>query len=71
MKIGPSTPGKKKNKSQFFIATEELFKTIKSIYNIRKKLDPNWLNRFQEEIEKATKNKTQLWTKEPILIDTK
>ena len=46
MKIGPSVPGKKKNKSQFFIATEELFKTIKSIYNIRKKLDPNWLNRF-------------------------
>ena len=43
MRIGP---GQKKNKSQFFIASDELIKTIKSIYNIRKKIDQNWLKRF-------------------------
>ena len=63
MRIGP---GQKKNKSQFFIASDELIKTIKSIYNIRKKIDHNWLKRFQEEIQRATGHKNQLWSNEPI-----
>lgn len=40
MEIGP---GLKKTKKQFFIAGDELMKTIKQIYKIRKVKDPLWM----------------------------
>ena len=58
MQIGP---GLKKTKNQFFIAGDELLKTIKSIYKIRKVNDPNWMTKFQKELKKAENGRKQDW----------